>query len=172
MKKLLWFVFILLTIYMGYQDYLLRSTVVPNYPIVSLEFADKTLGKEMVCAWYDSPFAGSNLLAVARNNTRLDFLYILIYVSLILLYSYLQMQQEKRIFINELLRLNLLLALLAGLFDVVENVVLLYNFRHVTDSGLYISTVIISTAKFTLLGWTILVWIISATSSNNFIKII
>ncbi len=168
MKKLLWFVFILLTIYMGYQDYLLRSTVVSNYPIVSLEFAGKTLGKEMVCVWYDSPFAGSNLLAVARNNTRLDFLFILIYVSLILLYSYLQMQQEKRIFLNELLRLNLLLALLAGLFDVLEDVLLLYNFRHVNDFGLHISTAIISAIKFILLAWTVLVLIISVMSSNTF----
>ncbi len=137
-------------------------------PIASLEFAGKKIGKEMVCAWYDSPFAGSNLLSVARNNTRADFLYILIYVGLILLYSYLQMQQEKRIFLNELLRLNLLLALLAGLFDVVENVLLLYNFRHVNDSGIYISTMILSSLKFSLLGWTVLVWISSVIRSNKF----
>lgn len=159
MKKLLWFLLAVLMLILNYQDSVLQQ--LSKHGIVEIEFSHAQHGKEILCTWERIKYGDGTLINTVRNNTHIDFLFIVIYTSLLLLYSYLQMQREKWLFLNELLRLNLLLAFLAGLLDIAENIFLLYDFRHVNDIGLYWSSYWLALPKWMLIGWIIFVWLAS-----------
>lgn len=164
MKKFIWFIFIALSAYMGYQGYVLQCLKKTGYSIFQLEIACKDSGQAILHTWNNIPYGNGTLLDVAKSNTHWDFLFIACYVLLIILHSSAQMQNEKSLFLNSLLRFNLFLAVLAGFLDVNENIMLLHNFRHVAD-GYYWVTIWVTIPKFVLSGWAVLIWLISVIKS-------
>lgn len=166
MKKLVWLIFILLVLGMGFQGYILCHTAIPRYSILELETSCKAKGQLILHTWNSTPYGNNNLLSVAQSNTHWDFLFILCYVTLIIIHSSGQMQNETSLFLNELLRLNLLLAVLAGLLDISENLLLLHNFRHISDGRYYWPTAMVTIPKFVLAGWAVLIWLISLARSG------
>lgn len=166
MKFILWLLFGILVLYMGGQAFVVYQRT-PAYSLVKLESADNITGKQMLKTWQQKTYGGQPLLAIARSNTRLDYLFIVVYTILLVLYSYLRMQRENRYWLNVLLRLNLLLALLAGAFDMTENTLILYNIRHVADDGLYLCALIPSTIKWVLLAWCLLVYLFPRITSTK-----
>ncbi|MBO9674651.1 MAG: hypothetical protein J7577_14485 [Sphingobacteriaceae bacterium] len=133
--------------------------------IINLELADKGTGVEIISIWSDTLYGDQTLLNVAQKNTHLDFLFILVYVLLIITLSNSQMQREKTSWLNELLRLNLFLAFLIGLLDVVENIRLLHSFHHPGDLAEFWRTDFIAWPKFLMAGWAILIYLSSVIKS-------
>ncbi|WP_214226116.1 hypothetical protein [Pedobacter sp. B4-66] len=159
MKTLLWIIFIIVVSILGFQDHILIKN--SNYGIVHLELANTELGVQILKEWHQCHYGELMLLDVARNHTRLDFLFIFTYVSLIISMSNWQMQREQRMLFNELLRFNLFITVLAGLLDFIENVRILHNFQHIGSESEYWATNWLSLVKFGLIGFAILVFLIS-----------
>jgi hypothetical protein len=126
--------------------------------IVSLEFANAMKGKSILGGWKND-----KVLSVAQTMIWLDFAYIFFYVAIIITLSNRQIRKEPSIGLNALLRANFLFAFMAGFFDVVENISLLYNIRYWETS--YFSAIWATWLKFILIGWTVLIWLISFIKS-------
>ena len=165
-KNLTWFVFLLLVLFMGFQGRVLQCSNSRHYTIVQLETARQSQGQAILHAWDSIRYGKGTMLDLVRSNTHWDFLFIICYVSLIMMESNAQMQRERWLFLNELLRLNLLLALLAGLCDVAENTMLLHNFRHVSDGRYYLETFWVTYPKFIFAFWAVVVWLVSVVKSG------
>ncbi|MES2418408.1 MAG: hypothetical protein V4541_09485 [Bacteroidota bacterium] len=163
MKKLIWPVFFIVVACMAYQGALLKAS---GYGIVSLEFANADMGNTILTIYNKVRYGDTTLLEVAKGNLQLDFLFIMLYVPLMMMLSNIQMQREKWTPLNELLRLNLLLAMLAGGLDVAENIRLLHNMHHIGESGLYWGTLWLALPKFALAGWIVLVWLVSVVKGQ------
>lgn len=134
--------------------------------IFHLEFVNATDGKALLEAWaIKSPTYKTTLLQEAIKNTRWDFLFIIGYVAVIIMLSYNQMQREPRVWLNELLRLNFLLAIIAGLLDVLENLRLLYNMAPDSIGKEFLSSYWFALPKWILVGWVTLVWLVSLVSA-------
>jgi len=171
MKTFLWIIFISVTIVMACQDRVLRCGTTGHYGVIDVEKAGPVQGLVILNEWNGKRYADKTLVQVAVNNTRWDFLFIFCYVALLLLHSNDQMQREKWLWLNGLLRLNILLALLAGTFDIIEDLLLFYDFRHVPDN-LYLQTIWFTVPKFVLAFWALAVFLFSAikTAIANSIK--
>ena len=128
--------------------------------ILSLEFADSVKGKAILSSWHEA-----GLLRVARRLTCVDFAFIFFYVAVIITLSNRQVRNEPSIVLNALLRANFFFAVLTGLLDVVENILLLYDMNHLSD-GSYISTSWIAWLKFIVAGWAVVVWLFSFVKSG------
>ncbi|NRF37146.1 hypothetical protein [Pedobacter foliorum] len=159
MKTLLWIIFVIVVSILSFQDHTLIKN--SNYGIVHLELANTELGVQILKEWHQCHYGELTLLDVARNHTRLDFLFIFTYVSLIISMSNWQMQREQRMLFNELLRFNLFITVLAGLLDFIENFRILHNFQHIGAESEYWATNWLSSVKFGLIGFAILVFLIS-----------
>ena len=164
MRTLLWIVFLIVIAVMFQQEHAITSR--SGHGTQWLEFVNANEGKAIVCGWQRICYGRGTLVNIARSVTNLDFLFILTYVCLMITRSYNQMQRERWLFWNELLRLNLILALLAGLLDVTENFILLYDLRHLNDPGLYYTSYYVSLFKWILSGWIVLIWGVSVTRSG------
>ena len=127
--------------------------------IVSFELANPEKGKAILSGWDNA-----GLLSIALKMIWLDFLYIIFYVSIIITLSSTQIRKEPSVAINALLRTNFFFAALAGVFDIAENISLLYNIYNWQTS--YISLRWLSLFKFMLIGWTLLIWLISFIKSK------
>lgn len=165
MKILLWIIFISLGLFMGFQAHVLKYATKQQYTIVCLEKAGKAEGQTILKAWNGLSYGNGTMLDLAASNTHWDFLFIFCYVSLLLLHSNDRMQKEKALWLNTLLRLNLPLAILAGLLDIAENTMLLHNFRHVGDGRYYLETLFVTVPKFAFAGWALLVFLVSLAKS-------
>lgn len=161
MKTILWFPFIVLLVWLELDVRAIKAGTTEGYTPLQLQFADEALGKPMLCAWQNKPFGVDTLLGLVRRSIHTDFFFIISYTLLLFVHSNAQMQRERTSWLNTLLRLNLFLAILTGLLDVTENLILLYNIRHVADPGVYLSTCCISRAKWLIGGWALLVWLFS-----------
>lgn len=159
MKTLLWIIFVIVFSILAFQDHtLIKNT---GYGIVHLELANTETGVQIIKEWHHCRYGESTLLDVAHNHTRLDFLFIFAYVALIISMSNWQMQRERRMLFNELLRFNLFITVLAGLLDFIENFRILHNFQHIGSESEYWGTNWLSSVKFGLIGFAIVVFLIS-----------
>lgn len=127
--------------------------------IVAFEFANATKGQIILTIW---EYKG--LLNLAKWMIWIDFAYIFFYVSIIITLSNRQIRKEPSISLNALLRANFFFAFLAGFLDVIENISLLYNIRSWETS--YFNAVWATWLKFILIGWTVLIWLISFIKSK------
>ena len=137
-----------------------------DFEILKLEFADSSEGKALLTKWSETPASCTaadegTLLHQAQINTYVDFVFIFSYVGVMIFLSYSRMQREGRKTLNNLLRLNFFLAIIAGLLDVIENFILLCDMHHYYPGKCYCPAVCIATVKFVLCGWIILVWLVS-----------
>lgn len=104
---------------------------------------------------------GRTVLQVAKINTWIDFLFIIAYVSVLIFVSYSEMQKQHRVWLNALLRLNLLLSFLIGIFDVLENITLLHDMAPYVVGQSYCSPFWFTFPKFFFTGWALLILLVS-----------
>ena len=127
--------------------------------IVCFEFAGVTRGKSILSGWEER-----GVLSFVKTMIWIDFAYIFFYVSIIITLSNRQIRKEPSISLNALLRANFFFAFLAGFLDIIENISLLYNTRNWETS--YFNAVWATWLKFILIGWTVLIWLISFIKSK------
>lgn len=162
MKIFFFIAFIGLLFVMRYQGSVLSTS---GSGILSLELADKGEGISIMNKWAITSYGDQSLLQIAQTNTKWDFAFILSYVALMIALSNWQMQREKWLPLNEMLRFNLFVMVVAGLLDVVENFRLLHNFHHGNDISNYWGTSWLATIKFGLVGLSVLVFVSSWVKS-------
>ncbi|MEE1944676.1 hypothetical protein VRU48_06125 [Pedobacter sp. KR3-3] len=155
MKKLLFAIFIAIVLIMGYQGNLLHRA---GFGIINLELAnDGAMGKHILQQWHNSAYGEGTLLDIAKQNVRLDYLFIVVYVILLMALANSLMQLEKSVWLNNLLRFNLFLAPLTGLLDVIENLMIQHNFHHVLTAESYCNPHWVALVKFVFAGFGVLV---------------
>lgn len=158
MKNILWIALVVILAIMLYQGALIAPS---GYSLLKLQCSDAIEGSQILRAWNHASAGDRTLLSIAKSNTRLDFLFIFVYILQLITLSNALMQREKNIRINELLRMNIMLAVIAGLLDLVENIIQLHNFHFPMEQSRYIPTMYPSTVKWILVCWIILVLLIS-----------
>lgn len=163
MKKILILLLLIIYGFMFYQERALLKN--SGYGIIDLEFSGKNHGASIVSNWQQIYYGDQTLLSLARQNTQLDFLFILVYVTLIMTLSNARMQREKALWLNELLRFNLFPAVLIGVLDIIENIRLLHSFHHADSVAEFWPACYLAWPKFVLLVWVILVYVFSVVKS-------
>ncbi|HSU26973.1 MAG TPA: hypothetical protein VLJ68_01220, partial [Chitinophagaceae bacterium] len=156
LKILAWAGLIAVATIMFFQNRSFKKVNTTGYGVVSLELAKKTKGETILRAWHD---ADSNLPVKANKMIKTDFFFLLFYSWVLFLLSNSLIYHEKSLLLNTLLRMNLLLAPLAGLLDITENILMLYNINHYSQH--YISSSLFAWLKFILAGWVVLVCLVS-----------
>jgi hypothetical protein len=165
MRLIAWLCFILLAATLKYLswDFQHFNPGIPN------DFAFETAGKdktrEIVETWDKSSWGQHSVTTGVKLFTFIDFAYILAYSYILVTLSYDRMQLERHTFLNNLLRFCFPLAILAGLFDVVENILFLFNMEHYDLAGGYISISPFTYTKWTLIAIVALIWLVSKIKS-------
>ena|GEM_PF-4420234 len=150
-RTLLWIGTISLMIVLSVKSFRLRSTHVST--VEAFEMADQTEAKEILQSWNDASVEHSVI-----NSIKLDYLFIGFYVLLMINYSNHQMNKERNLILNNLLRFNIALSIDTGILDIAENIIMMHNIRSIDE---YFPTAVISIMKFTFAGWIIVVWLVS-----------
>lgn len=146
-----WFVMLLVTFAVGSGFYLCPKIVVDQ--LIPLEFS-QTLAKFHANV--------SNSLDTIRFNTTYDFLFIVVY-SILFYYTYRVFQSSMRIATS---KLWVVLCILPGCFDIIENLTLLGLLDHTQNKWLFRVFWLAVRAKWTLvlpffiINFTILVYYI------------
>jgi hypothetical protein len=114
------------------------------------EMAGESKAKEIIASWNKS-----DLVDVALRVIYLDYLFILFYVPLMIISSRDQLKLETNGLFCMLLTLSTPLAIVTGVLDVIENIIMTQN---ITSSD-HTPTVVISIIKFAAAGWIVLLWL-------------
>jgi hypothetical protein len=131
-------------------------------PFIGLQFADKTEGQELISRWNTTPTRhGTMVLQEAILNTEWDFLFILSYMYLLISLSYNEMQRQRSPVLNTLLRFSFPLAIITGLLDTIEDIILLNDMKPWNIGHYFYPSYPVSLAKFIIAGWIIVVWLLS-----------
>ncbi len=117
--------------------------------------------------WYQEKIGTKTLLHYVQINTIADFAFIFAYTGIVLIISYAIMQREANPFLNNLLRLNMLLAVIVGLLDILENIILLYDMYDYVPGKSFVSAQVPAYGKFLLIAYIIAVWFISLLRRRN-----
>ncbi|MBN9297674.1 MAG: hypothetical protein J0I41_11710 [Filimonas sp.] len=131
-----------------------------HYSILSIQFAPRSRIDVILQEWNRL-----HLLPLVVYNTTLDFFFIIFYVFLLVLYSHRRAQLEQNRLLRSILKMNVWIAVLAGILDGIENGIVLRNIQEFATNPYYESARSISILKFMLIGWVILVWIASRIAS-------
>jgi len=161
MRALFWIAFILAVVFIGRISLRITCLAGSDNSIIKIELAGKDDGAKIVKAWSDIKYKCGTVLDLARKDTYWDFLFIVIYVGLIMVESTALRQFEPWYPLNELLRMNLFLAVIAGLLDIIENFIILHNLHHFAIPDHYFPSQWFSIFKFVLAGWCVLIWLIA-----------
>ena len=136
-----------------------RPLNTPQTPggILCLEFASTGQKVEdILSAWKSNSIEQTDVIAAAKNNTYLDFIFLLFY-SLLLCTCCLQLaasMPDKKTF-SFVFNVISLFALLAGLLDIFENVGMLKSLSgHISDQ------VAIATVTFAAIKWIVAIGVI------------
>jgi hypothetical protein len=167
-----WLSFALSLAVMTWLQVSINTCATPSLDIMALELANREEGKFLLSQWAELKTChNTTLLAEADRIIRWDFVFIVGYICVLIIVSYLQMQKEPRARLNNLLRLNFPLAIITGLLDATENLFLLYNMLSWNIGENFYPVRTIAIIKFTLAGWAILVWLISLLTAAGSRKI-
>ena len=150
-KTLLWIGTIVLVIVLGVKTYRLSSMDVAT--VECFEMANRVKAEKILNEWTQT-----GAIRVATNSIKIDFVFILFYVLLMINCSNHQMNLEPNLTLNNLLRLNIALAVDVDILDFAENLILLNNISSIND---FFPTVVISVLKFVIAGWIVLVLLVS-----------
>jgi hypothetical protein len=128
--------------------------------ILELEFASREEIRNLFGEWNSIVVRNSTLFQHARLNTEWDFVFIIAYVSVMIMMSYTLLQLQPHPGWNNALRFCMLLAVLAGISDVIENSVLLYDMNSfIYRASDYYSPAAFAVCKFILIGFIICCWL-------------
>jgi hypothetical protein len=150
-RALLWIGTIFLMIVLGTKSYHLRSAQVAT--VEEFEMADKDEATKILRLWVEK-----QVLYTVKSSIRLDYLFIVFYVLLMINCSNHQMNLEQNLALNNLLRFSIPLAVDTGILDLAENLIMMHNIRSIDD---FFPTALIATLKFIFAVWIVLVWLIS-----------
>ncbi len=156
LKILAWAGLITVSTIMFFQNRSFKKVNTTGCGIVSFELASKVKGEKILRAWNE---ADRDLPVKAKKMIKTDFLFLLFYTWVLFLVSNALMYHERSLLLNSLLRMNLLLAPLAGILDAAENIWMLHNIEHYTVG--YYSSSIFAWLKFIFAGWVVLVCLVS-----------
>lgn len=129
-----------------------------------LTTCDSEAAQQILEQWRGTLTSKGSLIPFARIITYFEFLLIPLYVSLVIMYSDNRLQKEPALWLNTLLRLNMLMIVITGLLGITENIVMLYNLEYGQDD--YVNIWWITWLKFILAGWTLLIWGVSKIKSQ------
>lgn len=164
MKNPSWFIktfFALTLMFFMAQGLYIHFTYKSQLNVICLELADGVYGSTKLYQLWLTGKEGMSLIRHAWINTIVDFFFIIAYVGMIRIISKNLRQKEKNKTQNKLLRWNMHLAIIAGILDVMENIILLWDFGNYYPGEYFISPRYISYPKWLLIGWIISIWIIS-----------
>ena len=150
-KTFLWIGTISLMIVLGVKSFSLRSEHVAT--VEEFEMASRSEAEAILQSWNDI-----SVMRTVITSIKLDYLFLAFYVLLMINCSNHQMNKERNLILNNLLRLNIALSIGTGILDIAENVIMMHNIRSIDE---YFPTVVISIMKFAFAGWIIVVWFIS-----------
>lgn len=150
-KTLLWVGSISLMVVLSIKSFRLRWAHVAT--VVAFEMAGRTEAKEILQSWNDA-----SVKHIVITSIKLDYLFIVFYVLLMINCSNRQMNMERNLILNNLLRFNIALAIDTGILDIAENIIMMHNIRSIGD---FIPSAWIATFKFIFAGWIIVVWLVS-----------
>jgi len=153
--------FILIIIFFIAQAIYVHVVLKSDFDIVGLETADRADGGMMLYTWWTKGNNGIRVIHQAWINTIVDFLFIVAYVVLIRIISRNLLQPETSFTLNRLLRFNMRLAIVVGVLDIFENIILMYNLTNYYPGEYYVSSMYPSLVKWFLVVWIIVVWIIA-----------
>ena len=154
-RTLLWIGTIFLMIVLGIKSYHLRSAQVAT--VEAFEMAGKDEATEILRSWTEK-----QILYTVKSSIRLDYLFIVFYVLLMINCSNHQMNLEQNLALNSLLRFSIPLAIDTGILDVAENLIMMHNIRSIDE---FFPTALIATVKFVFAAWIVLVWLISVVKA-------
>jgi hypothetical protein len=115
------------------------------------EMAGKSEAVEIIASWKKV-----NLVDTVLRVIYVDYLFILFYVPLMIISSRDQLKLETNGLLCMLLMLSTPFAILTGVLDVIENLIMSKN---IMANGNHTSTVVISVIKFVAAGWVVLLWL-------------
>ena len=107
LRTFAWIGFFIILLFNIIQGYRINYIYCKQFNIIKLELASKADGKE-----YITYLAANDILRDAKVNTVIDCVFILCYVIILISISVRQMQRQKSVMLNSLLRFNLSLAVL------------------------------------------------------------
>lgn len=131
-----------------------------SFHVLALQFQDKGTLKSTLLDWNGTIAEGRSLLHYARVNTVVDLVYIIGYVSALIMISYRLMQVETSPALNNLLRFCFLLAVLTGLLDLAEDLILLFDMYRFSGEKTVYSARYVAYPKWIAGGAVLLVWLI------------
>lgn len=117
---------------------------------------DEPAARSLLQDWAQAGLSGR-----VRWLMKLDFLFVICYVSLLVYVSAVRMRQEPSPLWNSLLRANYFFAFAAGISDCAENGTLLYNLSLSAESG-YWHLWWITWMKWGFAGWAVIVWLLAS----------
>ena len=150
-RTFLWIGTISLMIMLGVKSFRLRSENIAT--VETFEMASRPEAEAILQSWDNS-----SVKHIVVTSIKLDYLFIAFYVLLMINCSNHQMNKERNLILNNLLRFNIALAIDTGILDIVENIIMMHNIRDIDD---FFPTAVISIIKFAFAGWIIVVWLIS-----------
>ena len=122
--------------------------------------------------WKNSSWDYNNTIHLTIHNSLHSLFIVVLYVSIILMLSYHQMQSESSWKFNEILRFNIPVILGAGFIDIARNIIIHSQYSNYSNElfldkshGFYLLFQLISGV---LIAWAVLVLI--ASYFYNFIK--
>jgi hypothetical protein len=166
LHNIIWVLFAVVLVFYACQ-YIYLASQHHCLNILQIEIANKEKGRTLLESWYQEKIGTKTLLRYAQINTMADFALIIAYTGVMLIISYAIMQREANPFLNNLLRLNMLLAVIVGLLDILENIILLYDMYDYVPGNSFVSSQVPAYGKFLLIAYIIAVWFISLLRRRN-----
>jgi len=126
--------------------------------IISLEFAhDSTKTQNIINAWDNDISTRENLIAIAKKNIGFDFIFLILYSSILYLGVLLWGRKDRPLFTY-----MKVFAIASGSLDIVENILMLRSLGGDITNINSLLTAISASIKFTLIilvilyiGWSI-----------------
>lgn len=159
-KNILLFGAIICILLMGFIG---KCTTVNVCTILNLPFAPTSTGLKEIL----SGSSGVNFLGKLKSIYAVDMVFIIFYTSILWLWTHGEMNRSRQLWINSTLRLNLLLITFAGFSDLLENMIMFYNFEIFNTSASYISC-----RTFAQIKWVLISWIISSLLVSKLVRLL
>lgn len=136
---------------MGTYSYRFKKAGVDG--IVALEFAQAQEGQTLIDSWQKK-----DLITTAKIHTYFDFAFLTFYTLLLIRSSIDQRNVEKNKILHALLCVSIPLAIITGLLDIAENLIMLHN---IDQKEAYINSFWLTWPKFIFAAWIIFIFLVS-----------
>lgn len=108
-----------------------------------------------------------NVLGKLIRIYCIDMFFVIFYTGVLAIWTHDEMNRNRDRYMNYILRLNLVLIVLTGLSDSIENVIMWYNFEVFGSNSGYISV-----RQFALIKYILASWVISSLITSKLMRIL